>query len=143
MSPLEPWTRWIDVDRISKLHTKGLDNYGGLRSQPTKGCIESALGAAYTAEAYSMPEMDDETVISGLSFCGYLLFYIATKQCWSDGNKRAAWSSAMYVLSTMGLTVDVTDPEAIDFCYEIAKNNIKSGEEVVNWIADRLSELSV
>jgi prophage maintenance system killer protein len=108
----QPWSHWIDIDRIQALHLEGLERYAGLRSAADLPCLESALGAAYNAEIYSMPEVDDETVISGLTFCGYLLFYIATKQCWSDGSKRAAWSSAMWVLATQGLTVDASDEEA-------------------------------
>lgn len=143
MSTSEPWSQWIDTDRITALHTKGMDDHGGLRSKATDGCVESALGTAYNAELYSMPEMDNETVISGLTFCGYLLFYIATKQCWSDGNKRVAWASAIWVLATMGLTLDVEDQEAIDFCMSVAEKKITKGEDVVNWIADRLIELNL
>lgn len=143
MTSADPWSQWIDVPQIIALHSEGMDRYGGLRSQPTNGCIESALGAAFNAEGYSMPELDEETVITGLTFCGYLLFYLATKQCWSDGNKRAAWASAMWILATMGLTIDVEDQEAIDFCLSIAEKKLVRGEDVVNWIADRLIELNL
>ena len=41
----------------------------------------------------------------------------------------------------MGLAIDCDDQEAIDYCMSIAKKEISSGEEVVNWIAERLIEL--
>ena len=87
-----------------------------------------------------MPEIDEETVVTGICFCGYLLFYIATKHCFVDGNKRVAWTSAMWVLSIMGLTVDVQDEGAIDFVTAIADGKVDRGEEVVNWLAERLAE---
>ena len=88
-----------------------------------------------------MPDVDEETVISGLTFSGYILYYLAINQCWTDGSKRAAWASATWVLSMMGLAIDCDDQEAIDYCMSIAKKEISSGEEVVNWIAERLIEL--
>jgi death on curing protein len=138
----QPWSRWIDTERIFKLHSEGIRRYSGLPSSPVPGCIESALGAAYNAEMYSMPEVDEETAITGLTFCGYLLFYIASKQCWSDGSKRAAWASAMWVLASMQLTVDASDDDAYRLCMDIAEKRIVNGEQVVIWIADRLKELS-
>ena len=138
---LQPWSHWIDVDRIRALHAEGMERYGGLPSVGDVPCIESALGTAYNAEMYSMPEVDDETIVSGLPFCVYLLFYIATKQCWSDGSKRTAWASAMWVLATMGLTIDATDEEAYEFCISVADKTVTKGEDVVSWIAEHLIEL--
>ena len=73
---LEPWSEWITATQIIALHAQGLREHGGKNgSPPEKGCLERSLGAAYNAELYSMPEVDSETIISGLCFCGYLLFY--------------------------------------------------------------------
>ena len=88
-----------------------------------------------------MPEVEAETVVTGICFCGYLLFYVATKHCFVDGNKRVAWSSAMWILSRMGLTLDVSDDEAIAYVVAIAEGKVASGEDVVNWLADRIIEL--
>lgn len=90
-----------------------------------------------------MPEFESETVVSGLTFCGYLLFYLATKQCWSDGNKRIAWEAAMWVLGTLGLTVDVTDEEAEEFCFRLARKEISRGEDCADWIAEHVRELQL
>jgi death-on-curing protein len=141
MNSKQPWTEWIDYDTIHSLYADGIQKYGGMGTPSKDGCIDGALGAAYNAELYSMPEVDQETVTSGLAFCGYLLFYIATKHCWVDGNKRAAWSSAMWVLYRLGLTVDAPDDEVIAYCLDIADGRVTSGEDVVNWIADRLIEI--
>jgi prophage maintenance system killer protein len=85
-----------------------------------------------------MPEVNDETVISGIVFCGYLMFYLVSKHCWADGNKRVAWTSAMWILLQQGLTVEVSDDDAEQFCLAIAKGDIGAAEQVVTWIAERL-----
>src|SRR2546421_9495018 len=116
MNRPEPWNQWIDLETIHSLYAAGIHNYGGLGSPSKEGCVDAALGAAYNAEMYSMPEYESETVITGLCFCGYLLFYLATKHCFTDGNKRVAWASAMWVLFKLGLTISASDDEAIAFC---------------------------
>jgi death-on-curing protein len=141
MNRPEPWTTWIDIDTISALYAEGVNQHGGLGSKPKDGCVEAALGAAYNAELYSMPEIDSETVVSGLCFCGYLLFYLATKHCYVDGNKRVAWASAMWVLMRLGLEVSASDAEVVSYCLEIADGKVERGEDVVNWIAERLAEV--
>jgi prophage maintenance system killer protein len=141
MTESQPWSTWIDSEIVHTLWKDGLERCGGLRSTPKDGCIDGALGNAYTAELYSMPEVEDETAISGLCFCGYLLFYLSTAHCWSDGNKRVAWASAMWALYHLGLTIKANDEEVISYCMQIADGQIKKGEDVVNWIAERLVEL--
>jgi len=138
MTHPQPWTQWVDIDTIHQLYADGIARYGGSGSPSKDGCIDAALGAAYNAEIYSMPEVEGEELTSGLVFCGYLLFYITTKHCFMDGNKRVAWLTAMWILLGHGLTVQATDDEAETFCMDIAKGTIDKGEDVVNWIAARL-----
>ena len=139
MTPTEPWEDLITSDDIHWLYGEGIKRKGGTGSVSQSGCVDGALGAAYTAELYSMPEVDDEHIISGIIFCGYLMFYLVTKHCWMDGNKRVSWESAMWVLLKRGLTVQVSDDEAEQFCLSIAKGEVKSADEVVTWIAERLA----
>lgn len=40
-----------------------------------------------------------------------LLFYLATKHCYTDGNKRIAWACTTFVLLSFGLTVEATEDE--------------------------------
>ena len=141
MISMTPWDEWIDFDAIHDLYAEGIGQHGGFGSPSKDGCIDGALGAAFNAELYSMPEVEAETVVTGICFCGYLLFYVATKHCFVDGNKRVAWSSAMWILSRMGLTLDVSDDEAIAYVVAIAEGKVESGEDVVNWLADRIIEL--
>jgi len=79
--------------------------------------------------------------VQGLLFAAYLLFYVATKHCFVDGNKRLAWACMTFVLLNFGLTVTATDDEAEAFCIQIAKGEIKETGEVMVWLYPRLVSL--
>jgi death-on-curing protein len=137
----QPWTQWIGDDTITSLYAEGIKRWKGLGSPPKPGCIEGALGAAYNAEEYS-PGSEQEGFVRGMIFVGYLLFYLATKHCYTDGNKRIAWACAMFVLLSFGLTVEATEDEIVEFCLSISKGEIRRGADVVTWLADRLTAVA-
>ena len=137
----QPWEQWIGAETITKFYAAGMTRWGGAGSAPTAGCIDAALGAAYTAELYS-PESEQEGFIQGLVFAGYLLFYLATKHCYLDGNKRIAWACSTFVLLSFGLTVEATDDEVVDFCMTVAKGEVKNGATVLQWLTPRLIAVS-
>lgn len=133
----QPWARWIATDTIAMLYNRGIDTWGGGRSDPKPGCIDGAMGAAYNAELYS-PESEQEDVIPGLMFACYLLFYLATKHCYIDGNKRIAWACMTFVLLNFGLTIQATEDEVVDFCIAISNGEVRSGAIVVSWVSEKL-----
>jgi death on curing protein len=136
-----PWERWISDDEVHYLYGEGIKRYGGTGSNSKAGCVEAALGAAYSGELYSATEVEGEFVVSGLPFCGFLLYYLGTKHCFVDGNKRVAWMSATYALLKMGLTLDATDVEAETFCIKIASGELESADSV-RWIAEHVKAVS-
>jgi death-on-curing protein len=134
--PQEPWNRLITVDDILELYEEGIRRYGGDFSQPTAGCVEGSLGAAYNAELYAQSE-DSKC---GLCFAGCLLFYLTQNHCFTDGNKRIGWMAAAEVLRRLGLTIKATDDEANLFCLKIACGEIGKATDVPLWLAQRLEE---
>lgn len=132
-----PWTQWIGNDTVEMLYAEGIKRWGGAGSAPQPGCTEAALGAAYNAELYS-PDSEQEGAVQGLIFACYLLFYLATKHCYMDGNKRIAWACTAFVLLSFGLTVEATEDEVVEFCLAIADGKIESGAEVTAWVYPRL-----
>jgi len=140
MSDGAPWEQWITLDSIKFLYLENMRRWGGPQSEPVQGCIEGALGAAYSAELYST-DVEQEGFVQGLLFAAYLLFYVATKHCFVDGNKRLAWACMTFVLLNFGLTVTATDDEAEAFCIQIAKGEIKETGEVMVWLYPRLVSL--
>ncbi|MGA2634659.1 MAG: type II toxin-antitoxin system death-on-curing family toxin [Terracidiphilus sp.] len=136
----QPWTQWVGGESIEKLYAEGIKRWGGAGSAPQQGCIDAALGAAYSAELYS-PESLEEGAIEGLLFACFLLFYLATKHCYMDGNKRIAWACMTFVILNFGLTIEATEDEVVEFCQSIARGEVKSGMAVTEWVYPRLKSI--
>ncbi len=137
----QPWTQWIGIDTVAMLYAEGIKRWGGSASDPQRGCIDAALGAAYNAELYA-PENEQEGFVQGLLFACYLLFYLATKHCYTDGNKRISWACMAFVLLNFGLTIEATEDEVVEFCLSVASGGTKSGAEVVSWVYPKLVPVS-
>lgn len=141
MTDNRPWSQWIADDTIEQLYAEGIKRWRGAGSAPKEGCVEAALGAAYNAELYT-PEAEQEGLISGLIFAAFLLFYLATKHCYVDGNKRISWACCTFVLLSFGLTIEATEDEVVEFCLSISRGDIRSGADVLAWIHPRLISVS-
>ena len=132
------WHSLMTVEEVMRLHAICMEQHGQKplpANQSTEECVEGRLGNAWTSEQYLLA---DEDARPGLCFAGYILYYLARNQCFKDGNKRVAWSSAMAVLASIGLTVKSTDDEAVHLVERIATGVIKDGMEVVHWLTGRL-----
>lgn len=132
-----PWDQWLGDESITMLYAEGIRRWGGAGSAPKPGCVDAALGAAYNAELYS-PESEQEGAVKGLLFACFLLFYLATKHCYMDGNKRISWACMTFVLLNFGLTIEATEDEVVEFCTKIASGEIDGGMDVTEWVYPRL-----
>ncbi len=139
MSEREPWVNLITLDSITDMHAEGIKRYGGDFSDPQTGCIERSLGAAWSLEVYGSPA----DALPCLSFCAGLLYYLVMNHCFTDGNKRVGWMSAMEALRSLGLTIKATDDEAEQFCLDIISGAVKRATDVIPWLAKRLEEFPV
>ena len=128
----------ITRDDVLQLHAEGIRRWGGKHSSKrldSGDCVDGRIGNAASAEVYAS---DDERIRPGLRFAGFLLFYLASDHCFGDGNKRVAWMAAMQVLADQGLTVEAPEDDTYAFMDSVAKGEIKRGQDVVTWLAERL-----
>ncbi len=140
MSESEPYLYLIGGgDEVFELHRQGLDAYGGNKpgvKPESRDCVEGKLGSAWHSELMRGEEIG---ALRGLCFAGHLLYYLARTQCFSDGNKRVAWTSTMTVLASLGLTIEASQEEVIKYVNEVAEGlTVRGGTEVVLWLASRL-----
>jgi death-on-curing protein len=135
MSDIRPWDSILSFSDVATLYGDGIRRYGGDPSEPKPGCVDGSVGAAWSAESYADP---DPGRLPGLVFAGYLLFYLAKNHCFTDGNKRIAWSTAMHVLSHYCLTVDASIDESEQLVLSVIAGKIRDGMGVVTWLAERL-----
>jgi len=125
----------MSLAQVFALYREGMRRYGGDASDPKPGCVERSLAAAWNAEAYT--DITGQR-LPGLVFAGYLLVYLAMNHCFTDGNKRVAWSAALSVLLGHGLTIEATADEAEQLMLDVIKGTIADGMGVANWLAERL-----
>jgi death on curing protein len=138
-APDTPWEGLTSVARVLDLHSRGLQQYGGLEGPPTPGgCVEGALGAAHSAEMYLEGR---RYVIAGLPFAAYALVYLVRRHCFIDGNKRAGWLTCIDILATLGLGVEATVDEAVALVEGVIAGNFEDGAAVATWLAPRLYAL--
>jgi death on curing protein len=133
----EDWADLITIAEVLRLHARGILEHNQTPvaiNKAVEDCVEGRIGNAWTSEGYC----SDEDAKPGLCFAGYLLYYLTRDHCFLDGNKRAAWSTAMAVLASLGLTVSASDDESYSLVDRIANGVIKDGMEVVYWLAARL-----
>jgi Fic/DOC family len=120
--------------RCVVLNRESIDRFGGIHSEhPREGCLERSIGAAWTAELYA-----GEEGAEGLCFIGALMFLIIKNQCFLDGNKRTGLAIALWLLLRFGLTLACTQEEVASFCLAIAGGAIRTREEVVMWLSERI-----
>jgi death-on-curing protein len=136
---MQPWAELITVEIVRDLHREGLRRHGGAPSEPIEGCLEGSLGNAWTAQLYREPEGAKH----GLCFAAHALCYLAKNHCFSDGNKRVGWLTAMESLARLGLTVRASDDEAEEMIVQFLVGDIPDVDGVISWLADRLELLTL
>lgn len=130
----------ITVDRVRELQLAS-GKYGELGgSEERDGCVEGAVGAAHNGALYRNENPAENP--DPLQVAAFLLRYLTKDHCFKDGNKRAAWLSALDVLLCAGLTIRASQNEAAEFVERIADSRVSSAEDISDWLAERLVEAS-
>jgi death on curing protein len=137
-APSDPWADLITLDTVVELHGELIARYGGETSAPRSGCIEGSIGAAWNAELYTAAEGSQP----GLCFSGCLLFYLLKNHCFIDGNKRIAWAACMEILRVLGLTIDMAQDKAEEYCLGIIEDKAVSATDISFWIARNVKAYS-
>ncbi len=134
---MDDWTALITVDRVKFLHAKGIERHGqGTVDPPKPDCLEGGLGNAWTAECYD----ERPGLVQGFVFAAHVYVYLEARQCFSNGNKRAAWASMMDVLNSIGVDIKCTDAEAETMCLDIAEGRA-TVEGLLGWIVEHATDL--
>lgn len=128
----------ISIGDIVGIHDAALARYGGLPGIREDGCLDQTLGNAMLAEQYS----GNEDGSLGLCFVGSLMFYLIKGQCFTDVNKRTGLGVALFLLSQLGLTLNISQDDLTVYCEKVAMDrDLKSGDVVV-WIAENAVQAS-
>lgn len=128
---MEDWTSIITVERVVELHAEGILRHGeGTLDPPRPGYIEGGLGNAWSAEIYA----DRPGMVHGFVFAAYAYIYLESRQCFTNGNKRAAWLTMVDILHSIGIDLDCSEQEAIDVCEQITAKEMNA-DGLLAWLA--------
>lgn len=127
----------VTSGRVLELHEVAVQQWGGAAGAPNVSCVEGAIGDALTAALYIVDLDEDPDVLTTAS---YLLFYLARSHCFTDGNKRVAWMAFAEQLAVLGLHVEASQTEVVDFVNRVATGGFPVAE-IIEWVAPRLTAL--
>jgi len=124
-------TPWLlpEAAEVAKLHSMLLVE---LKAPPKEGCVESALGAAVSAGVYAVEDPADTDLIC---LSAHTLYYLARNQCFTDGNKRAAWGALVRILDLNGIRIVADQIEAADFTNAVADKK-RDVAEIMTWLLE-------
>lgn len=128
----------ITVQRVLELHAEGIRRHGeGSLDPPRPDCVEGAIGAAETAEGY----VDAPGLVPGFVFAAYLGVYLMLRHCFSNGNKRAAWTAMVDSLLAIGIEIEADEEDAKRLCDDIVAHRAEP-DAVVRWLAEHAREIA-
>lgn len=90
---------WVDFASVILLHDYAIAEFGGLGGVPNPHYLESAIEAPRNALLYSDGGMDL------YDLAAVYLYHIAKAHAFTDGNKRAAYMTALVFLHVNGIQV--------------------------------------
>lgn len=134
---MDDWTALTTVERVIELHAAGINAHGqGALDPPRPDCVEGALGSAWLAEYYTA----QPNRVEGFAFAAHAYVYLESRQCFSNGNKRAAWATMMDVLNSIGIEIECSDVDAERICLDIAEKRT-TVEGLLSWIVEHATDM--
>ncbi|MEM1453176.1 MAG: Fic family protein [Planctomycetota bacterium] len=135
--------KWLTVEWVHGLHERLMDmdmqeavvQRGGA-AERDNGCIAGGLGNVELALGYDSAPSE----FMPFRCAAYVLKAFCKLQCYVDGNKRIAWSLAIAVLQSVGLTVEAEHSEAAIFVLQASMTPDPSIEMFEEWLVARIVE---
>lgn len=125
---------FVDHAEVLAMHAHAIAKWGGKTDPiPVDGCVEGSIGNAQTAAMYLTGE-DEPDLLTAVA---HLLRSIAKNHCFTDGNKRVAWMSAIRCLLLNDLAIMADEQEAIDLVDGVVTDKF-GVREITDWLAAHL-----
>jgi len=118
---------WIGADLARAIHEEQISEHGGAEGTRDVGLLESALARPRNAWGYGVTDL--------CALAASLGHGIARNHPFVDGNKRTAFVVVETFLVLNGLTLDVSDAEAVVAMLDLAAGEMGE-EEFAAWLRD-------
>ena len=104
---------FLSTEQVLALHQRSIAAYGGTLGIRDRGGLEAAINFPKNVFHYGAGDLFE----IGAAYA----FHIAEGQCFLDGNKRTAISSALTFLRMNGVELTYSEAELYDFMIGIAE----------------------
>ena len=118
---------WLELQALLILHSESLDEHSGLDGIRDRGLLESALARPLNLFHY-------ERVTDQCRLAAAYAFGIARNHPFNDGNKRAAFISAILFLKLNGYSFGASQIDATETVLKLAAGEITE-DAFARWLA--------
>jgi death-on-curing protein len=118
---------WLELQALLILHREGLDEHGGPDGIRDRGLLESAL--ARPLNLFHYERVTDRCRLAAEYACG-----IVRNRPFNDGNKRAAFISAILFLKLNGVFFGASQLDATEAVLKLAAGEITE-DAFARWLA--------
>lgn len=118
------------VSELIELQGIAIDAFGGAASPPKEGCVDRSIASAINASLYASDDMDEPDLLLAAA---HLLFYVAKNHCFTDGNKRAAWSAVVRALDLNGIRIEADQTETAELVEGVA-SGARTVRDILLWL---------
>ena len=127
--------RWVPRLVVDAAHLDQLREHGGLPGVRDENGLEAALARPRQKWHYE-PDSDLATLAAAYAFG------LAKAHAFNDGNKRAAFLTAVIFLGLNGKDLDATESEVVQAMTALAAGSL-SEPDLAAWIRERLTRLKL
>jgi len=127
--------RWVPRLVVDAAHLDQLREHGGLPGVRDENGLEAALARPRQKWHYE-PDADLATLAAAYAFG------LAKAHAFNDGNKRAAFLTAVIFLGLNGKDLDATESEVVQAVTALAAGSL-SEPDMAAWIRERLTRLKL
>lgn len=127
--------RWVPRLVVDAAHLDQLREHGGLPGIRDENALEGALARPQQKWHYE-PDSDLATLAAAYAFG------LAKAHPFNDGNKRAAFLTAVIFLGLNGKDIDATEAEVVQAVTALAAGSLTEAA-LATWIRERLVRLKL
>jgi death-on-curing protein len=124
--------RWVQIEVIKAIHTRQINEHGGIHGIRDTSLLQSAMDAPKNSFHYGA-----ESIIAMAAKYAYSL---ASNHPFADGNKRTAYICMRLFLKLNGYDISADGKEKIHLMTSIASGTM-SVEAITAWLNDHLIDL--
>jgi len=121
--------KWVDIEVVKAIHTRQIQEHGGLHGIRDEKLLISALYAPQNSFLYEKSDL--------ITLASKYLFTMSSNHPFVDGNKRTAYICMRLFLKLNGKDFKANDKEKIDLVINVASQKYKE-REIIDWLKQHI-----